>query len=204
MTNALVVVDVQKDFVEGGSLAVAGGQQVADNLAAAVIPVFELQGHLVLFTADWHIQPGSHFSDEPDYQDSWPVHCVAGSDGASFAAPLIDLDDQDDVRERVFMKGQYEAAYSGAEGKNSHGVGLVEALKYFDVDTVDVVGIAYDYCVFHTAKDLAQAGFKVNVIKDFTASVHPERDEYVTEDLEQFGVKVYDGREWAKEKYGND
>lgn len=203
MSNALVVVDVQNDFVEGGSLAVAGGQQVADNLATAVIPVFEMQEHLVLFTADWHIDPGPHFSETPDYQDSWPIHCVAASQGAMFAAPIIDLENQDDVRERVFLKGQYEAAYSGVEGKNSHGTSLIETLKYFDIDTVDVVGIAYDYCVKATAMDLAKAGFKVNVIKDFTASVHPENDESVTEELEQSGVTIYDGREIMKAKYND-
>lgn len=199
MTNALVVVDVQKDFVEGGSLAVEGGQAVADNLANVVIPVFQTAGHFVLFTKDWHIDPGDHFSDDPDYIDSWPRHCEAGTEGARFAADFGDV--PDDV---VFYKGQYAAAYSGAEGFNNPvegGMGLVQALKYLEIDTVDVVGIAYDYCVKATALDLASHGFTVNVIKDFTASVHPDNDLVVTRDLMENGIAVWDGREVMKAKY---
>jgi nicotinamidase/pyrazinamidase len=196
MTNALVIVDVQKDFVEGGSLAVAGGQNVADKLAQVVVPVFDKMDILVLFTKDWHIDPGSHFSDNPDYIDSWPPHCVADTEGAEFAADFGDV--HEDV---VFKKGQYEAAYSGNEGFNRadrSGLNLGAALKYLEIETVDVVGIAYDYCVKATALDLAKLGFKVNVIKDFTASVHPENDDEVTHELNEAGVSVYDGREWAR------
>jgi nicotinamidase/pyrazinamidase len=192
MTNALVVVDVQKDFVEGGSLAVEGGQRVADVLANTVIPVFDKLEIMTVFTKDWHIDPGSHFSEAPDYIDSWPRHCEAGHEGAAFAAEF------DPTSEHIFYKGMHEAAYSGAEGVNPNGTDLVEALKYFGIETVDVVGIAYDYCVRATALDLAKAGFKVNVIKDFTASVHPENDDTITFELQEAGVSVYDGREYVK------
>lgn len=194
MTNALVVVDVQKDFVEGGSLAVAGGQRVADTLARTVVPIYDKLDTLVLFTKDWHIDPGTHFSETPDYIDSWPRHCEAGTEGADFAAEF-DLIDWDNI----FYKGQYEASYSGAEGKNPHGDDLVDTLKYFGIETVDVVGIAYDYCVKATALDLRAAGFQVNVIKDFTASVHPDNDDETTFELESYGISVYSGREWERQ-----
>ena len=194
MTNALVVVDVQKDFVEGGSLAVAGGQHVADILAASLIPVYrDIMDSLVLYTKDWHIDPGSHFSEDPDYIDSWPRHCEAGSEGAAFAS-----DFGDGPHEHTFYKGMYAAAYSGAEAKDSHGDTLIDTLQYFGIDSVDVVGIAYDYCVAATAVDLLAAGFKVNIVKDFTASVHPENDEELTAHLRSKGITVYESKEYME------
>lgn len=195
MTNALIIVDVQKDFVEGGSLAVEGGQQVADNLFNVVVPVFEKLDMLVLYTKDWHnpnSDNGGHISETPDYIDSWPAHCVAGTDGADFAQNF------DPESDHIFYKGMGKPSYSGVEAINPHSVGLVDALKYFDIETVDVIGIAFDYCVKATALDLKKAGFKVNVIRDFTASVHPENDDETIHELISAGVTVYDGREWAK------
>jgi nicotinamidase/pyrazinamidase len=193
MTNALICVDIQKDFVEGGSLAVAGGQKVADNLQNAVIPVFSKLDALVLYTKDWHIDPGDHFSENPDYVDSWPRHCEAFTDGADFAGDFGEIES-----DHIFFKGMYSASYSGTEGINPNKVSLMEALHYFEVDTVDIVGIAYDYCVKATALNLAQAGFKVNIIKDFTASVNPDNDEETTHELNVAGITVYDGREYVK------
>lgn len=196
MTNALVVVDVQKDFVEGGSLAVARGQHVADVLATSLIPVYrDIMGSLVFYTKDWHIDPGAHFSDNPDYIDSWPPHCVAETDGAEFAADFGRVDDT-----HIFKKGRFQAAYSGTEGLNSFGgsgMQLGAALNYFGIESVDVVGIAYDYCVRATALGLAERGFKVNVVKDFTASVHPENDEKVTQELKDHDITVYSSEEFT-------
>jgi len=187
MTHAVVIVDVQRDFVEGGSLAVAGGQRLADTLSRLVVPVFRqvLPDTLILFTKDWHIDPGSHFSETPDFRDSWPPHCVAESDGAEFASKF-------DVKpEHVFHKGMYAASYSGADGVNIDGENLIEYLQEHGVDTVDLAGIAYDYCVAATASDLAEAGFEARVIKYFTASVHPENDDATTQELEKRGVGVH-------------
>lgn len=197
MNSALVVVDVQKDFVEGGSLAVKGGQRIADTLENNVLPVYETLGNLVLFTKDWHIDPGSHFSDEPDYIDSWPRHCVATTPGANFAGRFPVMTEA----ENVFLKGQYEASYSGVDGVNLQGMSLVESLDYFEVESVDIVGIAYDYCVKATALDLKELGFRVNIIKDFTASVHPENDEELTEFFKSKGITVYDGRDYMKGRF---
>lgn len=174
-----VVVDVQRDFVENGALAVRGGQLVADALASKVNP-----SEVVFYTQDWHIDPGAHFSETPDYVDSWPVHCVAESEGADFAADFGDV-----PAWRIFRKGQYAASYSGAEGVNPYGITLVKALSAAR-PRVNVVGIAFDYCVKATALDLAAQGFEVTVIRALTASVHPENDAEVTAELEAAGVTV--------------
>lgn len=183
MTSALIVVDVQKDFVEGGSLAVAGGQELAQDVEF-LIEVFDRSGARVFFTKDWHIDPGTHFSDTPDYVDSWPPHCVADTEGAEFAA------DYGDAELATFKKGMYEASYSGAEGVNYAGKGLVQVLTENDVAHVVVVGIAFDYCVKATALDLAAAGFEVSVLQDFTVSVHPENDDETADELEKASVAV--------------
>lgn len=187
MTSALIVVDVQKDFVEGGSLAVTGGQKVADVLANLVVPIWRDNVGPVLYTKDWHIDPGSHFSDEPDYVDSWPRHCVADSDGADFANPYLGGEAKVD---EIFRKGQYAASYSGSEGVNIDGENLIDYLTELGVTTVNVVGIAFDYCVAATASDLSRAGFDTLVVKYFTASVHPENDANIIKNLESVGVKV--------------
>jgi nicotinamidase/pyrazinamidase len=191
MTQALVVVDVQKDFCEGGSLAVNGGQRVANVLASLVIPVFETLGLPVYFTKDWHIDPGNHFSDNPDFIDSWPVHCVMGTEGAEFAADFGSA-----VSERIFRKGMYSASYSGAEGVDIDGENLIDRLHEDEVTHVSVVGIAYDYCVAATATDIAAAGFRTEVIKDFTASVHPDKDDEITALLLKRGVEVFESEGW--------
>jgi nicotinamidase/pyrazinamidase len=161
--RALIVVDVQNDFCEGGSLAVAGGAAVAR--AVTVL----LAGHdydLVVATADHHIDPGPHFSEQPDYRESWPPHCVAGTFGAQFHP---DFDPS--ALQAVFRKGHYSAAYSGFEGVTDDGVGLADWLRTRGVTEVDVVGIATDYCVRATATDAAREGFDTRVLLDYTAAV---------------------------------
>jgi len=182
--TAIVVVDVQNDFVEGGSLAVEGGKDVAKNIHF----ISDIQPDSIVYTKDWHIDPGPHFADEPDFIDSWPRHCVAETGGAEFAAPFKATDP-----ERIFLKGQYKASYSGAEGHNIDGVGLVQWLQENNFQTVEVLGIAFDYCVKQTALDLAKAGFKVRVPAPgdgWTASVHPENDPETIDELTQAGIEV--------------
>ena len=163
MANALIVVDVQNDFCEGGSLAVAGGAAVA---AAVSEHIVRTPYDIVVATRDYHIDPGSHFSDNPDYVDSWPVHCVAGTAGASFH-PELDVT----TIQAVFSKGAYAAAYSGFEGAASDGSSLADWLKARSVTTVDVVGIATDHCVRATALDAVRAGLATRVLLDLTAGV---------------------------------
>jgi nicotinamidase/pyrazinamidase len=162
VTNAAIVVDVQNDFCEGGSLAVAGGAAIA----AAIGPWLDERAfdHVVA-TRDYHIDPDGHFSTNPDFVDSWPAHCVVGTDGCQLHPNLAR-----DRIEAIFDKGRYEAAYSGFQG-SCEGVSLLDWLRAHDVDTVDVVGIATDHCVRATALDAAIFGFTTTVRLDLTAGV---------------------------------
>lgn len=184
--RALIIVDVQNDFCEGGSLAVAGGSAVAQaitDLLAGASTGDHPYDHVVA-TKDYHIDPGGHFSDHPDYVDSWPPHCVAGSPGADFHPGL----DTTGI-EAVFHKGAYSAAYSGFEG-DCDGVGLADWLRKRGVDTVDVVGIATDYCVRATAEDAARAGFTTRVLVDLTAGVAPESTTSALTAMADAGVEL--------------
>lgn len=171
MKRALIVVDVQNDFCEGGSLAVAGGADVAFGIAEVLKRWADAdpqdRGYdYVVATRDHHIDPGGHFSETPDYVDSWPPHCVAGTDGVAFHP---NLDPQ--PFHAVFDKGEYAAAYSGFEGRSHDGVGLADWLRAHEVGTVDVVGIATDHCVRATALDAAGNGLETTVLLDLTAGV---------------------------------
>jgi len=182
--RALIIVDVQNDFCEGGSLAVAGGAAVAGAISEHVAGGHHEYAHVVA-TKDFHVDPGSHFSDHPDYVISWPPHCVAGTTGADFHP---DLDTR--AVEAVFYKGAHAAAYSGFEGFDDSGTPLADWLRGHDVDSVDVVGIATDYCVHATAADAAQAGFGTRVLLDLTAGVAPESTAKAIEDLRGAGVEL--------------
>ncbi|MGP4058563.1 isochorismatase family protein [Mycobacterium sp. 4D054] len=179
--RALIIVDVQNDFCEGGSLAVTGGAAVARGITdlLAARPGYD---HVVA-TKDFHIDPGAHFSDTPDYVDTWPVHCVAHTTGAEFHPDL----DTTPI-EAVFEKGHHSAAYSGFEGTDAEGTTLAEWLRAHDVDAVDVVGIATDYCVKATAADAAAAGFTTRVLLDLTAGVSPDSTDEAVHALRAAGV----------------
>jgi nicotinamidase/pyrazinamidase len=178
--RALVIVDVQLDFCEGGSLAVAGGASVAARINA-------LTGGYdhVVATRDYHVDPGGHFSMNPDYVDTWPVHCRVGTPGAAFH-PALDVA----PIEAVFAKGAHEAAYFGFEGREPGGAGLAEWLRERKVTDVDVVGIATDHCVRATALDARRAGFATWVLTEFTAGVAPESTKAALIELRAAGVKV--------------
>lgn len=181
--RALIIVDVQNDFCEGGSLAVTGGADVARRITE-LLASRSNYAHIVA-TKDYHIDPGEHFSDQPDYQRSWPPHCVVGTSGAEFH-PAFDSS----AVEAVFTKGHYSAAYSGFEGTDESGTPLADWLRSRGVDEVDVVGIATDYCVQATAADAAKAGFKTRVLPDLTAGVAPESTAKAIESLRAIGVEV--------------
>ena len=185
MSSTLIVVDVQKDFVEGGSLAVDGGLRLARKIAEQ-LPDWKEEFTYVVATKDWHIDPGGHWSDDPDFVSSWPVHCRAGSDGADYAGHLLSDEDFDSV----FKKGEYEAAYSGFEGKNEDGILLGDWLKEREVTQVTVIGIAYDYCVAATAASAATLGLDTVVLSQYAASVNNNNNEMVVTILDQVGVTV--------------
>lgn len=181
--RALVITDVQNDFCEGGSLPVAGGAAVADAISRYLRSA---DGYdYVVATKDWHIDPGPHFSDEPDYVSSWPPHCLAGSTGADFHPDL------DTTRvDAVFKKGARSAGYSGFEGVDDRGTPLRDWLQQRGVDTVDVVGIATDYCVRSTAEDAAAAGFTTRVLPDLTAGITAESSATALAALQTVGVAL--------------
>ncbi|MFD7451868.1 isochorismatase family protein [Kitasatospora sp. NPDC059827] len=188
MHRALIVVDVQNDFCEGGSLAVTGGAEVAAAITDLIAESSAGYQH-ILATRDHHIDPGGHFSAEPDYDSSWPVHCVAGTEGVGFHpnfAPSV----ISGAVEAVFDKGAYSAAYSGFEGLDENNRGPVEWLRERQVDEIDVVGIATDHCVRATALDAARAGFTTRVLLDLTAGVAPETTAAALEELRAAGVEL--------------
>jgi nicotinamidase/pyrazinamidase len=180
--RALIIVDVQNDFCEGGSLPVTGGAAVA---AAVSAHVRETPYHHVVATRDHHIDPGVHFSDTPDYADTWPPHCRAGTPGASFH-PALDVA----AIEAVFDKGAHAAAYSGFEGAEPGGADLRTWLMTRGVDTVDVVGIATDHCVRATARDAAAAGLRTRVLLGLCAGVAPDSTEKALGELRAAGVEL--------------
>jgi nicotinamidase/pyrazinamidase len=187
MMRALIVVDVQNDFCEGGSLAVTGGAAVAAGISERLrSPSLGAGGwdHVVA-TRDHHIDPGAHFSAHPDYVGTWPPHCRRGTAGASFH-PELDV-----ARiEAVFDKGAHSAAYSGFEGSEPGGASLREWLAERGVTEVDVVGIATDHCVRATALDAAAAGLTTTVLLDLCAGVAPESTNRALTEMRAAGIAV--------------
>jgi len=184
MTSAVLVVDVQNDFCEGGTLAVPGGAAVAAAISQRLTAGD--YDHAVA-TRDHHIDPGAHFSAAPDYVDSWPRHCVAGTRGAELHPDL------DTTRlDAVFDKGEYTAGYSGFEGRTGgpDGTPLADWLRAQGVDEVEVVGIATDHCVRATALDAAREGFATTVRLDLTAAVAAETTSRAVEQLRAAGVRL--------------
>ncbi|MDO4898244.1 MAG: isochorismatase family protein [Rothia sp. (in: high G+C Gram-positive bacteria)] len=204
MAKALIIVDVQNDFCAGGTLATERGAEIA-ALISEYVENYHGDYEAVVATQDWHISPGSHFSETPDFKESWPPHCVAESRGAE-THPDLDTD----YIETFFRKGAFEAAYSGFEGllapetsvmtgereagEQAHDdtpkVSLDDWLAERDIIDVDVVGIATDYCVKATAIDAVDAGYETRVLLDLTAPVDEDALDGVTDELEDAGVTV--------------
>ncbi len=183
VTKAFILVDVQNDFCEGGSLAVTGGAAVASGLTE-FLGRHRADYALVAATRDYHVDPGAHFSAAPDFRDSWPVHCVAGTPGAELHPAL----DQGLIDE-VFDKGQDTAAYSGFEGRSA-GKLLGERLREAGADELEVAGIATDYCVRATVLDGLKAGFKVTLRPDLIAGVAPETSAAAIEEMRSAGASI--------------
>ncbi|HET7476227.1 MAG TPA: isochorismatase family protein [Dermatophilaceae bacterium] len=187
--RALILVDVQNDFCEGGSLPVAGGAEAARRIGEYVSDQAGSYAAVVA-TADWHDDPGPHFSDHPDYVDSWPAHCRAGTDGALFhpaAEPAFEH------VQAVFRKGLDRAAYSGFEGSTADGdrrVGLAQWLRERGVDALDIAGIATDHCVRATALDAVGEGFATRVLLDLTAGVAPATTRSAVDQLRAAGAEL--------------
>jgi nicotinamidase/pyrazinamidase len=181
MTRALIVVDVQNDFCEGGSLAVTGGAAVA----AAITEHIPNAGYdHVVATRDHHIDPGRHFAEHPDFLETWPAHCVVGTGGEELHEAL----DRGPL-EAIFDKGEHAAAYSGFEGA-SDGVALADWLRERGVDAVDIAGLATDHCVRATALDAVGYGFGTRVLLHLTAGVTDGTTDAAIEELRGAGVQL--------------
>jgi nicotinamidase/pyrazinamidase len=179
--NAVIVVDVQNDFCEGGSLAVSGGVEVA---RAVTLRLGEGGYDYAVATRDHHIDPGDHFSDSPDFVDTWPRHCVVGTSGVS-----LHPDFDTSALDATFDKGEYAAAYSGFEAV-AEGVALGDWLRSRGVDTVEVMGIATDHCVRATALDAARQGFATTVRLDLTAGVAAASVDRALEEMRGAGISL--------------
>lgn len=161
-----------------------GGNAVAERIAA------HLSSHrgdydLVVTTQDWHIDPGEHFSNEPDFIDTWPVHGVADSAEAQLHPALSTLE-----ADAAVKKGQYAAAYSGFEGVDEDGRTLADILSAARIEAVDVVGLAESHCVKDTALDAVRQGYRVRVLTDLTEPVSPELGRIARADMSAAGIEL--------------
>lgn len=172
MATALLIVDVQRDFCEGGALAVQGGNRVANEIAS----LLRTSGRgydLTVASLDWHAAPPDdncgHFALEgaPDFVKSWPVHCVANTEGARFN-PAIGFFQFD----AYVRKGYGTQSYSALEGTGyALGSSLLSTLRSRGIETVEVCGIATDHCVRASVLDLLGTGFKVRVLTQLCVGV---------------------------------
>lgn len=198
MEKALIIVDVQPTFCEGGELGVQGGNAVADRIAKYVSAHGDEYAYIAT-TQDWHIEPGSHWSAHPDFVDTWPVHGKAGTPNAELHPAIAALHVG-----HHFKKGQYSPSYSGFEGYEDNtdaipireqvamdmaaGRTLADALRASGVTRVDVVGLAESHCVKETALDARKLGYEVHVIEDLTEPVSEESGERARCQMREAGI----------------
>jgi nicotinamidase/pyrazinamidase len=188
MRNALLVVDIQSDFVVEGSLPVPDGLQVAAQVARH-IRHFKTEYDFIVASRDYHEDPQDHFSATPDYVNTWPPHCVIGTTGAAFVPPIQNL-----VREKliqaVVSKGRHAAAYSAFEGVDARGHTLLEVLREHEIDHIDICGIATDYCVRATALDARKSAFQVRILVNLCAAVNEATGLQAIEEMKAAGCQV--------------
>ena len=190
MSRALLVIDVQNDFCEGGSLATKGGAAVAKKISEYIEKHFA-DYSLIAASRDWHDVEslnGGHFVPEgtqPDFVNSWPNHCVEGTTGAEYHPNLNTSRIQLHVK-----KGHGKPAYSIFEGTTPEGQDFNSVLESNGVTAVDIVGIATDYCVYQSAMDAKKNGLEVRVISSLTSGVAPDSSERAIDDLIDNGIAV--------------
>lgn len=187
MSKALFIVDVQNDFTEGGALGVDGGDAVAERITRHLA---EHAGEYAVIVAsrDWHDADndnGGHFHPEPDFVDSWPVHCVSGTEGAEYDPGL----DTASVTHHV-KKGQGRPAYSLFEGTTDEGETVAHLLDEHGVVDVDIAGIATDYCVRASALDAIAHGRHVRVLTDLIAGVAADSSDAALAELAHAGAEL--------------
>lgn len=188
MRNALLIVDVQVDFVEGGSLAVTGGLTTAAMIARHVRH-FKNEYQFVVASRDYHENAPDHISDTPDFVNTWPPHCMVGTPGAAFVPTIQNLVREKLIQE-VVTKGRERAAYSAFDGLNRAGHPLLEVLKEQRVDHIDICGIATDYCVRASALDAKKNEFQVRVLVNLCAAVKEETGQAALQEMKDAGVQL--------------
>ena len=188
MPRALLIIDVQNDFCEGGALAVAGGAAVAGKISKYL----ESSSYeLVVASRDWHDSDNDnsgHFAQagqDPNYTTNWPVHCLAETPGAAYHPNL----DTSSIDEHIY-KGQGKNGYSIFEGITKNGHSFEQLLAQNQIDEVDVVGIATDHCVLASAMDSKSHGLKVLVISSLTAGVSHASTEAAIDQMIDNGIEV--------------
>ena len=188
MRNALLVVDVQVDFVEGGSLGVPGGLQVAAMIARHVRH-FKSEYQFVVASRDYHESAPEHISDHPDFINTWPPHCMVGTPGAAFVPTIQNLVCEKYIQE-VVTKGRNAAAYSEFEALDKRGHTLLDVLKEQRIDHIDVCGIATDYCVRASALDARKNAFQVRVLVNLCAAVNEATGLQAMEEMKAAGCQL--------------
>jgi nicotinamidase/pyrazinamidase len=172
VSRGLIVVDVQNDFCEGGSIPVPGGARIAARIADLVEQTAGRDYQYVVATRDHHIDPGGHFSQNPDFEDSFPVHCVAGDEGSEFHPHFVPAV-TGGIVDAVFFKGAHSAS-ERLRGSRRRRPPLADWPRSRGVEDVDVVGIATDHCVRATALDAVKAGFRARVRPGYSVGVAPD------------------------------
>mgnify|MGYP006294884783 CR=1 FL=1 len=197
MAKALLAVDLQNDFYEKGALAVPNASEINQK----VNQLLESNDYQVIVASqDWH--PATHLSfasnhnEEPftPYSDQqglgpvlWPDHCLQQSEGAEFNSEI-----KTENFDYILRKGTAQAvdSYSAFQDNDGSDLGLAGLLKSLGVQEIDIVGLAFDYCVKYTAQDSVKNGFKTNIILAGTRAVNPEQDEQTKSDLKNAGVNL--------------
>lgn len=190
MTKALLIIDVQNDFCEGGALAVEGGAEVA----AGITEFLNENKHeydVVIASRDWHDASndnGGHFALNgvaPDFVNTWPMHCVAETAGAEYHSAL-----ESDLIDFHVEKGQGKPAYSIFEGITKDGEEFPDLLERLGITNVDVVGLATDYCVQASAIDSRKKGLNVRVLSKLISGVNPETSNKALSRMANSGCEI--------------
>ena len=212
MKRALIVVDTQPTFCEGGGLPVEGGNAVAARIGSYTADAVAAGRYdEVVASQDWHIDPGEHWAPEgttPDFARSWPRHGPAGEPEADLHPDLLAAlgaapGTVPTAITGLVRKGMHEAAYSAFEGvvvdnlaaAEPSGPPLAEWLRARGITDVDIVGIATDHCDRATALDAVAAGFGTRLLVDLTVGVAPETTAAAIDELTQAGVEILDSAE---------
>lgn len=194
--RALLLIDIQNDFIPGGSLAVPGGNEIV-----SIVNQLQQQFEIVAATQDWH--PQNHKSFASNHKDKttfdiieihgleqvlWPDHCVQGTQGAEFSKEL-----NTNKVEAIFRKGtdpeidSYSGFYDNGHRKTT---GLADYLKGKKVTEVYIAGLAADYCVYYTAKDALLEDFTAYIIEDAVRAINAESFKKAKEDILSKGGKI--------------